>query len=540
MRGTRARPRSPRRAHDRSPADASLPDREQIVCPCRRARDRRNRPAAPPGPRCRGRDPCDAGDVRLGVRVRRCGRHDLPGGRRLRHLRRWHEAGRGDHSPRARSHRDNAAQLQPGREPHVRRPPVRRHRDLERELAQHHGAQLDDHRPDGVPHGLPAQREHPVRPQRASGLGQVRRLRRGPRLAPPETRRAVRDHDPELAASAPAATRRHPERRQRHPHPQQRVRRHQADRRRPPHADSLQLYGASNTVIRGNYFHDVDVAIMAPDGGRTSISPTTSSRQRGYCPRSSSAATPAPSSPTTSPATSRHMDAKGGEPASRDGTCATTSWSTAASTSPTARAARAAPSPTTSSPRTGQGTNAIVAQPTFTGGNNPTTFPGWALAAGSPGKGNATDGTDRGIRVGQSDNGPAPPAGPPATPGAPEAVQPGTAGRRSRPRLRLLTGKRAIRRRGRLRLRVRAVAAGTVVVRSTIRPKRRPRARPIRLRRVVLRFAKAGHRRTVTFRLSRNARRRLGRWGRPRLVVRTFADAKQKRRTGRFVLAIRR
>jgi hypothetical protein len=33
------------------------------------------------------------------------------------------------------------------------------------------------------------------------------------------------------------------------------------------HVDALQLYGASNTVIRGNYFHNVASAIMSPDGG---------------------------------------------------------------------------------------------------------------------------------------------------------------------------------------------------------------------------------------------------------------------------------
>ncbi len=32
------------------------------------------------------------------------------------------------------------------------------------------------------------------------------------------------------------------------------------------HVDALQLYGASNTVIRGNYFRDVGTAIMSPDG----------------------------------------------------------------------------------------------------------------------------------------------------------------------------------------------------------------------------------------------------------------------------------
>jgi hypothetical protein len=34
-----------------------------------------------------------------------------------------------------------------------------------------------------------------------------------------------------------------------------------------PHTDALQLYGQSNTVVRGNYFRDVPTGIMAPDGG---------------------------------------------------------------------------------------------------------------------------------------------------------------------------------------------------------------------------------------------------------------------------------
>src|SRR5690348_14634369 len=33
------------------------------------------------------------------------------------------------------------------------------------------------------------------------------------------------------------------------------------------HTDALQLYGQDYTVIRGNYFHDDDTDIMAPDGG---------------------------------------------------------------------------------------------------------------------------------------------------------------------------------------------------------------------------------------------------------------------------------
>ena len=67
------------------------------------------------------------------------------------------------------------------------------------------------------------------------------------------------------------------------------------------HTDSLQLYGATNTVIRGNYFHDFDVAIMAPDGGeqRADHRQRVHPRRAGIDRRSSSAATAAPCSRTT-------------------------------------------------------------------------------------------------------------------------------------------------------------------------------------------------------------------------------------------------
>jgi Right handed beta helix region len=37
------------------------------------------------------------------------------------------------------------------------------------------------------------------------------------------------------------------------------------------HADAIQLYGSSNTVVRGNWFHGVSVGIMAPDGAEHEI-----------------------------------------------------------------------------------------------------------------------------------------------------------------------------------------------------------------------------------------------------------------------------
>ena len=41
---------------------------------------------------------------------------------------------------------------------------------------------------------------------------------------------------------------------------------HQIDGADGVHADAIQRYGSSSTVIRGNYMHDVADGIMAPDG----------------------------------------------------------------------------------------------------------------------------------------------------------------------------------------------------------------------------------------------------------------------------------
>ena len=43
------------------------------------------------------------------------------------------------------------------------------------------------------------------------------------------------------------------------------------------------------------------------------------------------------------------------------------------------------------------GTSNITGTPIFAGGTNPTTYAGYRLAPGSPGKGAASDGTDIGI-----------------------------------------------------------------------------------------------------------------------------------------------
>ena len=76
----------------------------------------------------------------------------------------------------------------------------------------------------------------------------------------------VRHDDPELHVRAGRRRRRHADRRQRRAGPQQRVHRDQADQRRA-HRLAAALRRSATRSIRGNYFHDFDVAIMAPDGG---------------------------------------------------------------------------------------------------------------------------------------------------------------------------------------------------------------------------------------------------------------------------------
>ena len=65
------------------------------------------------------------------------------------------------------------------------------------------------------------------------------------------------------------------------------------------------------------------------------------------------------------------------------------------------------------------GTNSAVGTPVFVGGSAPTAWAGYPLAAGSPGKGTATDGLDRGIRTDGSTPAPTPTPSPDAQPDAP-------------------------------------------------------------------------------------------------------------------------
>ena len=305
------------------------------------------------------------------------------------------------------------------------------------------------------------------------------------------------------------------------------------------HADAIQLYGSSQTVIRGNFFLDVSNCLMAPDGADHEVyednvcvqkvgNGTVGAMQLGSDDGSRIVHN------TFYDSGQRDCDyntrcgimsfgAKGGDPAPsgtvvRDNVVAELSrFSSSQSQSYNLF---------TSDSRSGTGN--IFGRPAYVGGARPTTKAGYRLAPGSIGKGAASDGLDMGARISVT------PAGstPPPAPG-------GSTGTAGRPGVRLLSGRKALRRRGRIRLRVRAAAAGRVVIAVAARPKARRKARAVRFGPKTLRFARAGSR-VVKLRASRDARRRLRAWGKPRIVVRTLAGPGRRRPTGIFAFRVRR
>jgi hypothetical protein len=166
------------------------------------------------------------------------------------------------------------------------------------------------------------------------------------------------------------------------------------------HSDALQLYGQSNTVVRGNYFHDNDVAIMAPDGGlREDISDNVFVGGGSYRPAVQLGSHDATVfAHNTVRNLDVFLDAKSGDSPSSGSVARDNVFVDAALIVPSSKCSGCTVTHNLFS-RNGTGANAIVGMPAFTGGGNPATYIGHLLAAGSPGKGNASDGTDRGIRV---------------------------------------------------------------------------------------------------------------------------------------------
>jgi hypothetical protein len=183
------------------------------------------------------------------------------------------------------------------------------------------------------------------------------------------------------------------------------------------HSDALQLYGQRQTTVRGNYFHDNDVAIMAPDGGDHEVITDNVFVGAGYRPAVQLGSHIGTSFVhNTVKNLDVFMDKKSDSPTPSSGGVVRDNLMVGGSI-------EVAPSTCTgcdesfnlfSSGGTSSGSNALIGMPTFVGGANPTTYAGYQLAAGSPGKAAASDGADRGARFVLPAATPAPTAGAPA------------------------------------------------------------------------------------------------------------------------------
>lgn len=185
------------------------------------------------------------------------------------------------------------------------------------------------------------------------------------------------------------------------------------------HSDALQLYGQFNTLVQGNYFHDNDVAIMAPDGGTAEqIVDNVFVGGGEYRPAIQLGSHDGTVfAHNTVVDLDVFMDAKDGDGPSTNGVLRDNVLLRGAFSVPAAKCASCTVTHNLFSARP-QGAAALVGTPAFAGGTSPATFAGFTLAAGSPGKGDASDGTDRGVRVAQA----APVAPPPAPPAGQPAV----------------------------------------------------------------------------------------------------------------------
>jgi hypothetical protein len=286
------------------------------------------------------------------------------------------------------------------------------------------------------------------------------------------------------------------------------------------HTDAIQLYGSKATVIRGNYFHDIGAAqIMAPDGADHEViednvfgpgdypfavtiwsDDGSTIRHNTMAPGSCWFHLPCGIVTLGQKDSCRYAvecdpgrgtvieDNILADVAIGEGKADFTSRSNLFS----GDGAR--------------GAGALGGRPLFVAGAHPTTYEGFRLAPPSPGRANASDGRDRGIR-GRADIG-SPPA---ATASS----------------VRVLSSLRSIGRTGRLRLRIRTATAGVVVLSGTVRPGRAVAAATGRhsrgaivLRPVSLGTRAAGAKLTATVKLGLRDRATLGRSRGARLSVR--------------------
>jgi hypothetical protein len=303
------------------------------------------------------------------------------------------------------------------------------------------------------------------------------------------------------------------------------------------HTDAIQLYGSKNTLIKGNYIYDVHgQQIMSPDGADHEIieDNVIAADPDGY-PFVISLG-------SDDGSIIRHntfpdgecafntrcgiiaLSAKDGQPKGRGTIIKDNVLGDAIRVEDGSSAAEISHNLIARQAMAGQNARGTAM---FAGGRRPTTYAGYVLAPGSPGKGSASDGGDPGIRLPGT-------AGPPA---------PTTADKGSRVSVRVLGTLRSVARTGRLRVRVGVRDARMLVLSGRIRAGhaagRTRAARTIELKVKSVTFRRAG-KRTLSFRLTRSATRVLGRSRSARLSLRVYADARRRQPIQAFTKVLER
>jgi hypothetical protein len=159
------------------------------------------------------------------------------------------------------------------------------------------------------------------------------------------------------------------------------------------HIDPLQLYGARNTVITGNYFHDNSTSIMAPDGGTNEQIINNVFAGTNYPSITAGSWNGALISHNVIWDAVRVYSGNSNTPSKnvivRDNVALNLAIS----------AGQASVEDYNLVPSGGAGAHDVTGTPQYVGGTKPTTYAGFKLAAGSPGIGKASDGTDIGITL---------------------------------------------------------------------------------------------------------------------------------------------
>jgi hypothetical protein len=187
------------------------------------------------------------------------------------------------------------------------------------------------------------------------------------------------------------------------------------------HTDAIQLYGSSHTLITGNWLHDNETGIMAPDGSDHETITNNVIKTTGYpWPIVMGNAVGNTVTHNTLPGSGGavEVDTSNGGAASSGNVVKDNVLDDIINASGGAPQGTSADYNLISSAKIGS--HDIKGTPTYAGGPAPTSWAGFALAAGATGTGKASDGTSMGIVPGATGAPPAggqPPAGPPTSPG---------------------------------------------------------------------------------------------------------------------------